>query len=394
MMVLQFLHQTNLGLLLHGLMGRTVFSYTECIVGPDELHGKFHEGCHTNGGLHVVGEHEEGTAGGDDTTVEGHTDAAAGHGEFCYASLEEGTAEVAFHEVVGLLQETVGLVGVRQVGRGANHVGHLLGKGGENGGTGTTGGGTGLLLYLAPVYLRSLAAEPLFQLLGLYGMTLGPLFLLGIALSHNLLQFLTTLGIQFLHLGENLEGVLGVGTEVLHRVDVGIATERSTMGGAVALIRRVVGLAGSLAHHTVTDDERRALFLCLSLLDGLTNLVDVVAVNLLHKPSPCLVFLGGVLRGHHLGLCGELDVVGIVEHDEVVETEVTGDTACTLRNLFLHATIGDVGVDGLVHHAAQTGLQKLGGNGGANGEGVTLTERTGGVLDTALNLALWVSGGD
>ena len=167
---------------------------------------------------------------------------------------------------------------------------------------------------------------------------------------------------------------------VLHEV---VAAEGSTVGGAVALVAAAVGLAGTLAHDAVADDEARTLLLSLCLLDGLANLVNVVAVDLLHIPAPCLIFLGGVLAGHHLGLCGELDVVGVVEHDEVVQSQVAGNTACTLRNLLLHAAVGDVGVDGLVHHVAQTGLQELGGNGSTYGEGVALSEGTGGVLNAA-----------
>ena len=143
----------------------------------------------------------------------------------------------------------------------------------------------------------------------------------------------------------------------------------------------------------MADDQRGALFLGLCLLDGLTNLVNVVTVNLLHVPSPGLVLLGGVLRGHHLGLRRELDVVGVVEHDEVVQSQVAGNTACALRNLLLHTAVGDVGVDGLVHHVAQTGLEELGGDGGTYCEGVALSQRTGGVLNAALQLALGVAGG-
>ena len=127
-MVLQFLHQTNLCFLFYGLVGRTVFTYTECIVCPDELHGQFHQGSHTNGRLHVVREYKEGTACRNHATVQSHTDAAASHCQLSHTSLEECTREVATDNVVRLLQETVSLIGVREVGRSANHVGHLLGE--------------------------------------------------------------------------------------------------------------------------------------------------------------------------------------------------------------------------------------------------------------------------
>ena len=112
MVVLQLLHQAYLCLLLNRLVGRSVLTDTEGVVGPDELDGHFHQGCHTYGGLHIVGEDEEGAAGGDDTTVEVHTDTHTGHGELSHTGLEESTLEVTALQTLGLLQETVGLVGV------------------------------------------------------------------------------------------------------------------------------------------------------------------------------------------------------------------------------------------------------------------------------------------
>ena len=84
-------------------------------MGPNELHGNAHQGGDANGGLRIVGEDEEGAHGGDDTTVEHHADAHVGHGELCHTGLEEGAAEVAFLQGVGLLQEAVGLIGVGEV---------------------------------------------------------------------------------------------------------------------------------------------------------------------------------------------------------------------------------------------------------------------------------------
>ena len=183
-------------------------------------------------------------------------------------------------------------------------------------------------------------------------MVLGPLSLLGVALSDNLLELLTTTGVQFLYFGEYLERILWVGAKILHGLCVVVAAKRSTVGGAVALVAAAISLAGTLSHNAVADDERRALLLCLCVADGLTNLIDVVTVNLLDVPAPRLILLGRVLAGHNVSTGRELDVVGVVEHDEVVESQVTGNASGTLRNLLLYATVRDVGIDGLVHDIA------------------------------------------
>ena len=94
MMILQFFHQADLCLLLNRLVGRSVFSYTESIVCPDELDGHFHQCGHTDSGLHIVGEYEECTASGDNATMQIHTYAHASHCQLGNAGLEEGTVEV------------------------------------------------------------------------------------------------------------------------------------------------------------------------------------------------------------------------------------------------------------------------------------------------------------
>ena len=87
MVVLELLHQTDLCFLLYGLVRRTIFTDTEGIMRPDELHGELHEGCHTDSGLHIVREDKEGTAGSDDTTMKSHTDTEASHSELSYTWL-------------------------------------------------------------------------------------------------------------------------------------------------------------------------------------------------------------------------------------------------------------------------------------------------------------------
>ena len=87
MVVLELLHQADLCFLLYGLVCRTIFTDTEGIMRPDELHWELHKGCHTDSGLHVVREDKEGTAGSDDTTMKSHTDTEASHSEFSHTWL-------------------------------------------------------------------------------------------------------------------------------------------------------------------------------------------------------------------------------------------------------------------------------------------------------------------
>ena len=91
-----------------------------------------------------------------------------------------------------------------------------------------------------------------------------------------------------------------------------------SFGLDAASVVAVVGSAGTLAHHCMADDQRGAFALCFGLFQGLTNGVGVVAVNLYHTPAPSLVLTGGVLSRYLLGLGGELNIVGIIEHNQII----------------------------------------------------------------------------
>ena len=86
-----------------------------------------------------------------------------------------------------------------------------------------------------------------------------------------------------------------------------------------------------------------------------------------------------------------MHLVGVVVHDEVVELEVASHTTCTLADLLLDATVGDEGVDSRVVHLAITRIEPLSRKSSTYCEGMTLTKRTRGILDTACYVALWVT---
>ena len=125
---------------------------------------------------------------------------------------------------------------------------------------------------------------------------------------------------------------------------------------------------------------------------GGANLVRVVAVDGGHAPAPGLIFLGGILVRDGAGVRGELDIVGIVEHDQVAQAEEPGDAARSLRDLFLHAPVRNEG-KGLVRHPfAEAGAEEPFGNGGAHRAGVALAQRPGGVLHPAADIQFGVAG--
>ena len=165
------------------------------------------------------------------------------------------------------------------------------------------------------------------------------------------------------------------------------------MGLAVALIAGAVLLERALAHDGLADDECGLASDGLGLLDGSADLGSIVAVDLEDLPAECAVLGCGVLVHHLGGLGAELDVIAVIEHHDVVQTQCACDAGCSLRDLLLHAAVGDVDVDGLLGEGGVAGVrgQELGSDGSTDAEGVALTQRAAGVLDATLGVGLGVS---
>jgi len=100
--------------------------------------------------------------------------------------------------------------------------------------------------------------------------------------------------------------------------------------GTFILIAGTVCCDGTLAHNGLANDQGRFAFDSFGLLDGGTEFGYVTAFGLKDFPTPGFVLGSGVFASHGRGISGQLDVVGIIKHDQVVESQVTGQTACTL----------------------------------------------------------------
>ena len=108
-------------------------------------------------------------------------------------------------------------------------------------------------------------------------------------------------------------------------------------------------------------------------IEGSANVVGIVAVACNHVPAPGLVFCSSILFHHHIGRSGKLDVVGVVEHNQVVEAQQTGNSACALRNFFLNTAVGNVGIYLVLHRGvSQTSLEEFLGHSRAGAKGMPL----------------------
>ena len=125
----------------------------------------------------------------------------------------------------------------------------------------------------------------------------------------------------------------------------------------------------------MANDEGGLATDLLCCIKSLANLCNVVSVNTEHFPTQCTILCSGILVCYHAGLGGKLNVVCIIEHYKIVQSQCAGNTCCTLRDFLLNATVGNVCVDGLLLECGVAGacIKALGCNGSTNGIGVPLT---------------------
>ena len=144
------------------------------------------------------------------------------------------------------------------------------------------------------------------------------------------LEFLSASVEDFLHFVPDEECVVGVCSEVFDGIAVCVASQRCAVCPAVALVAAAVGLQCSLAHDAVAYDEGglAADFLCG--IKCLAYFCYVVAVYAEDFPSQCAVLGGCVLVGYYACLCGELYVVGVIEHYQIVQSQCACYACCAL----------------------------------------------------------------
>ena len=149
-------------------------------------------------------------------------------------------------------------------------------------------------------------------------------------LGYNLFQFFIAFSIKFLYVIVYDEGVFNVATKVLYRIYIGVATKWCTMGLYVMFIACAIGFAGSLAHDSVADDESGAFLFLVCKDESSAYLFRVVSVDVEYIPTPSTILHLGIFIHYRITLGRELYLVGIVEHDKVVQVKQARNATCAL----------------------------------------------------------------
>ncbi len=122
------------------------------------------------------------------------------------------------------------------------------------------------------------------------------------------------------------------------------------------------------------------------------NCFNIAAVNCQNIPVPGAIFSGSVFVGNVVNFSGKLNVVGVVEHNQVAQTEMAGNASGTLRNLFLNTAVGNISISFMGNNIAELGNEHTFCQSATNGHYMTLAKRAGGVLYAAVNVELGVAG--
>ena len=351
-----------------------------------------HQRREAHGGLHIIGEDEERAADGDHAAVQRHAVRNAGHRQLRDARLEEFPTEIALRERLGLLQVTVGLVRIRQVGRSHDHVVDLLGEDAQHRRRCGARSHVGLHLDGLVVDFGKFARKEIVEFARQLLMLRAPRLLDGGLLRGPLLQRLATFGEDLAALREDGERILRIAAQVLHRSgEIGPGGRQRLAVGRDFVFETLSGGAfGALAHDGMADDERRTLGLALGGDQRLADLIDVMPVDRQHVPAPRLVLHGHVLGHHLVDLRRELNVVRIVVHHEVRQAQMAGDAAHALRNLLLDGAVRNIGIGLVRHPLAETGGHEAFRNGGSQRHGVALSQRSRRILHAAHHVHLRV----
>ena len=86
----------------------------------------------------------------------------------------------------------------------------------------------------------------------------------------------------------------------------------------------------SLCHQRMTDDERGLALDRYRTIESTTDLLRVIAIDVEDLPAPGAILHRHVLAIHLVYTGGELHLVGIVKHDQVIQPKVTRQTTGSL----------------------------------------------------------------
>ena len=199
----------------------------------DIFHGKLHKCRHTDCRLHIVAEHKECAASPQHSAMKHDTIDYTCHRKLRHSCMKKASCEIIFCDRACLLQPSVGLVGVGKVGTRYDHIPYMVGKIAKHISGSSTACHSGFEIDSIPIDIGELQINIILKSLRKLGILLSPFAIFLTTLCNNLLQFFTTLLIEFLHILTDDPNILGIATKIFYSclyIRTG-GRERLTMSG-------------------------------------------------------------------------------------------------------------------------------------------------------------------
>ena len=384
------------GEMFDGLVRGAVFAESDGIVREhvDGLHT--HEPGETNGGTHVVAEHEERTAVRNHAAVQPHAIHDRAHGVLTNAEVH--VAAVALRGAERMRPLHVGEVAACEVGAATEQLGHHVGDGVDHHAAGRAAGHVAAL--------RVEGGERLLQLRGELA-------------AHATLELCRQLRVCG-HIGRPRALPIGVRLRTLRggvapmrerllryeerfaaRPAVGLLGERDFVLAQRFAVRlgRVLPVGRAEANVRLGDDERGALRLGLRGGDGRVDGREIIHVgHVQHLPAVRLEALGRIITAGERRAAVDGDAVVVEEADELAELEIARVARRLVRDALHETAVTShevrVVVDDRVPRAVERGREVRFGNRETDGVGDTLTQRPRGGLHALGVVHLGVTGGE
>ena len=396
--------------MLDWLVGGSIFTNADRIVGPHEDRRDLHEGRKTHRRTHVIGEDKEGSAVAAGQARQGDAVEDATHGVLANTEVDSTPVRTTwiFLGAAIFRQEGVGplhgrVVRPGEVGRSAPQLGKLRTQSAQDRSRSLTGA------HLAR--LKSGNVEVVGQLVGEHPLEQGSAVWVGVMPGGELLVP---------DLAQTLAALSESSADLLHHLKVDgkrlVFKAKLLLEGTDPLsanLRTVyLGQTGELRNRPTNDggetDERRLVGNSLGVVDGLHEGFDILLVgrsavgeiDVLDMPTVGLIAGLDVLREGDGGITFDGDPVVVVEHDEVAQLLGPRQRRSLRCNAFLHTAVTGNGVNVVVEEArtgsgvrVEQAAFTTSCHGHADGVGNTGAERAGGGLDELRQAIFGVAGG-
>jgi len=146
------------------------------------------------------------------------------------------------------------------------------------------------------------------------------------------------------------------------------------------------------SHNGFPYNQSRTFCLTVSQRQCITNSYRIGSIYFHDIPIPRPILRSSIFIGYRICISRKLYVVTIIEHNQIMQSQESGQTTCTLRNLLLNTSIGNKRINFMTTPFAETSSHKTLGDSSADSHRMSLTQRSRSILNTMHYIDFGVAG--